>query len=259
MTSNEKEINTFNLIKSLDTEAKFKKLMEALEKHKRKAYLPTTKVVTPRFSSKSKIGGLPYLRNTEDWPVCPNCKKHMQLFLQLNMSEIPEKKATGLVQLFYCTNTDPHCELYSEAFFPFAESVVCRKIDVNGESASIEPNIENMFEERQISEWEVKDDYPHFEEYEQLGIDIDLDYDIYDLIEERKVGLTLDGDKLFGWPSWAQSVEYPYDRQTEKQMELLFQLDSEINLPYMFGDAGIAHLTQSPDNESELAFAWACG
>lgn len=261
MTSFEKnnEINKFELIKKLDTEAKFKQLLETLEKHKRTAYLPVTKVVKPKFSSSSKIGGLPYLRSAEDFPICPNCKNHLQLFLQLNMDEIPEKKSTGLIQLFYCTNLDPHCEMYLESFFPFSEGVVCRKIEVNGESASIDIDTNKIFEERQIIEWEAKADYPHFDEYEQLGIDIDLDYEIYDLIEERKIGLTLEGDKLFGWPCWVQSVEYPFDRQTGKQMELLFQLDSEINLPFMFGDAGIGHLTQSPDNENELAFTWACG
>jgi len=38
----------------------------------------------------------------------------------------------------------------------------------------------------------------------------------------------------------------------------LFQLASENNLPYMFGDAGIGHLTQSPENKEELGFGWAC-
>lgn len=65
-------------------------------------------------------------------------------------------------------------------------------------------------------------------------------------------------DKLYGWPYWIQSVEYPFDRKTESQMQLLFQFDSEDNLPYMFGDAGIGHLTQSPDNDKELGFGWAC-
>jgi len=42
-------------------------------------------------------------------------------------------------------------------------------------------------------------------------------------------------------------------------MELLFQIGGSENIPYMFGDAGIGHITQSPDNENELAFGWACG
>jgi uncharacterized protein YwqG len=91
---------------------------------------------------------------------------------------------------------------------------------------------------------------------EDLGVFIDID--AYELLEEVEKGIPLSGDKLFGWPYWVQSIEYPFDRTTGSQMELLFQLDSEVNLPYMFGDMGVGHLTYSKDNPSELAFGWAC-
>jgi uncharacterized protein YwqG len=81
---------------------------------------------------------------------------------------------------------------------------------------------------------------------------------VQELLEEREKGITIAQDKLFGWPCWVQSEEYPYDRKTQARMELLFQLGWEDNLPYMFGDAGIGHLTKSPDDENELAFGWAC-
>ncbi len=95
------------------------------------------------------------------------------------------------------------------------------------------------------------------EEYGQLGIELDLD-DVCELMEEKRIGLPVEKDKLYGRPYWVQSAEYPFDRKTGKRMELLFQFDSEDNLPYMFGDAGIGHLTQSLDNENELGFGWAC-
>lgn len=40
--------------------------------------------------------------------------------------------------------------------------------------------------------------------------------------------------------------------------ELLFQVDSDVHIPFMFGDAGIGHITQNPDDANEVAFAWAC-
>ncbi|GJM64250.1 DUF1963 domain-containing protein [Persicobacter diffluens] len=237
-------------------EADLKKVIEILSKYKRTAYLPQIKKTKHEFSTASKIGGLPYLRNGHDWPVCPNCKKNLQLFLQLNLNELPERKDKGLIQLFYCTTDEPNCESNLEAFFPFSKAVCCRKIDIAGESIQIKPDIQEIFNEKVIVGWNPVDDYPHFEEYEQLGIEIDDD--IYELMEEKEIGLPIEKDKLFGWPYWVQSVEYPFDRKTETQMELLFQLDSEDNLPYMFGDAGIGHLTQSPDNKEELGFGWAC-
>ncbi|HET6559738.1 MAG TPA: DUF1963 domain-containing protein, partial [Prolixibacteraceae bacterium] len=132
----------------------------------------------------------------------------------------------------------------------------CRKTQVNGASAIIQPILDAVFQENLITGWEPKADYPHLEEYEQLGIEIEDE--VVELMETRRLGLTIDKDKLFGWPYWVQGVEYPLDRATQQPMELLFQLASENHLPFMFGDSGIGHFTQSPDNDEELAFGWAC-
>lgn len=237
-------------------EERVNKTAKLLEDLKRTAYLPITSDNDPTFSDQSKIGGFPYLRNDQDWPVCPNCQKHMQLFLQLNLAQLPQRQDTGLIQLFYCTSREPNCETQLKAFQPFSKAVVCRKIAVNGDSATIQPQLESLFGEKLITDWEPKDDYPHLEEYEQLGIE--ADDEVLEIIESRGLGFTIGKDKLFGWPYWVQSVEYPSDRQSNEPMELLFQFDSEDNLPYMFGDSGVGHLTQSPGNKEELAFGWAC-
>ncbi|MFK7809164.1 MAG: DUF1963 domain-containing protein [Saprospiraceae bacterium] len=242
-----------------DVHKDFEEAIELLSKFKRKAYLPKIKDSLNSYSTVSKIGGFPHLRNENDWPICPNCKMHMQLFLQLNLEELPEIKEDGLIQLFYCTTTEPLCESELEAFFPFSKSVVCRRIEAKGDSVRVKPEIKEIFQEKTIIDWEDIDDYPHFEEYLQLGIELELEDDVYELMERDQIGLPIEKDKLFGWPYWIQASEYPFDRKTGTQMELLFQFASEDNLPWMFGDAGIGHLTQSPDDEAELGFGWACG
>ena len=226
---------------------------------KRTAYFPIVEETGNTFSAKSKMGGYPYLRNVSDWPVCPRCKKNMQLFLQLDMAEIPDRKNSGLIQFFYCTNSELECDIEQEGWAPFSENSVCRKITVNGESATIEPTMEEVFPEKVITGWEAKDDYPSLEEYEELGIGLDVTSDnvVWDMLEKFEL-MPLAGDKLFGWPYWVQNVEYPSDRKTGTRMDLIFQIDSDFNLPFMFGDSGAGHLTQSPDDENELAFGWAC-
>lgn len=233
-----------------------KRLLTQLEPFKRTAYIPKTEKVERAFSADSKIGGLPYLRNHDDWPICPNCKNHMQLFLQLNLTTLPINAENSLIQLFYCTSEEPLCEVDCDAYSAFSESVVCRKIKIENPPVQLKPNLLEIFEEKRIIAWVPVDDYPHYEEFDGLGIDIDVND--YEILEIEEVGIPKIGDKLFGWPHWVQSVEYPFDRKTNSQMNLLFQFDSEDNLPYMFGDSGIGHLTQSPDNPNELAFAWAC-
>lgn len=90
-----------------------------------------------------------------------------------------------------------------------------------------------------------------------LGIDLGVSEELDEFLEREKL-TALPGDKLYGWPYWVQSVEYPSDRKTGALMQLLFQIDSDINVPYMWGDSGVGHLTQSPDDADELAFGWAC-
>jgi uncharacterized protein YwqG len=229
--------------------------MEILKPFKKTAYIPQTTAVASQFSAKSKLGGFPYLRNAEDWPVCPNCKKHKQLFLQLNMAELPENQYDGLVQFFYCTTEKPNCESHFGTYFPFTDATTCRKIAIEGDSPTIEPTIDKIYEEKQIIGWEAKDDFPHFEEYNLLGIE--LTDEQMEAVENAEI-LPSQKDKLFGYPYWIQGVEYPNDRNTGVQMQLLFQIDSDDNLPHSFGDMGIGHLTQSPNNEEEMGFGWAC-
>lgn len=242
-----------------DIEVRLKETLEKIEKFKKAAYIPLTIESKSEHNSKSKMGGLPYLRSSEDWPICPNCKNNMQLFLQLNLQELPERKENGITQVFYCTNSEPLCEVDLEAFLPFAESVVCRRITENGPSIELKPKLKEVFSENLITGWDKQDDYPHFEEWERLGIEFDpYDDEVFELMDIREQGLAIAGDKLFGWPFWVQSVEYPNDRNTNKQMTHFFQIDSEVNIPYMFGDVGTGHLTISPDDNNELAFGWAC-
>lgn len=39
---------------------------------------------------------------------------------------------------------------------------------------------------------------------------------------------------------------------------MLFQIDSNTNLPYMFGDVGCGILTYCPEHPDVLAFGWDC-
>lgn len=241
-----------------DVEKNYKELVHLLSQFKRTAYIPVIKKTEKSFSTASKIGGFPYLRNEEDWPKCPNCKKHMQLFVQLNMQELPNMNMDGVAQLFYCINDEEDCESTLESFFPFSKGSVSRIVKTSGDSAKIIPDLVTPFPEKVITTWKAADDFPHYEEYQQLGIDMFISDEVFELLEERKECQPLEGDKLFGWPYWVQGMEYPEDSDNHTQMELLFQLDSEINLPYMFGDSGIGHLTQSLENPDKLAFGWAC-
>ena len=207
----------------------------------------------------SKFSGVPWLNDDEEWPKCANCNQHLQLFLQLNLDELPQplmgEFGEGLIQLFYCTNDDPLCEVDCEAFFPFARSVIVRLIQKKGPPPVVAvPVIKNVFPPKVITGWNEDEDYPNSEEGGLLGIE--LDESEWEQFSEDDFPMS--GDKLAGWPLWIQSVEYPNCPDCGEVMRLVFQLDSSDNLPFDFGDAGCGHITQCKTHKERLAFGWAC-
>lgn len=255
--------NIFNIFKKKESESSPKENWEDLKPimapHKRLAWFPNTveKGATP---TSSKFSGIPALSKDEKWPCCSNCNEPMQLFLQLNSQDLPESEQTvfgkGILQVFYCTNRDKECEVSCDAFFPFSKSTLVRVVDYNDEIIA-SPNkspVKDAFTERQIIGWESKQDYPNCEEIEDIGVTLtDKQSDLLCDLE-----YPLSKDKFLGWPCWVQGVEYPDCPECGKPMKLIFQIDSEDNLPYMFGDVGCSHITQCESHKDRLTIAWAC-
>jgi uncharacterized protein YwqG len=225
---------------------------------KRKAWKPLTSE-GDSLPAASKFSGKPWLAKDEPYPECQNCGKPMQLFLQLNLEDLPGallgQVGEGLLQMFYCTGSEPNCETDCEAFFPFAKSTLLRLIQPAGEPQEIdEAWLVNHFPAKTIIGWQEQDDYPNLEEGAELGVE--LSDDEMEALEEE---YPLSGDKLGGWPHWIQGIEYPDCPVCGETMVLVFQLDSEDNLPFMFGDVGCGHITQCKTHKEQVAFGWACG
>ena len=218
----------------------------------------------------SKFSGIPWLAPGESWPVCKNCEAPMQLFVQINLDTIPApykgKFGDGLVQLFYCTSGDPHCESECENWFYNETAMLVRLVKPAGAAGSPATSpVAEAFPPKVITGWVAGDpELPEQTEiWDVLGLDImDPKNEPWeDYIEENENDfLAESGEKLGGWPAWVQGMEYPACRRCGKAMELVFQLGcGEENIPYSFGDAGIGHITQCPDHKDILAFGWACG
>jgi uncharacterized protein YwqG len=226
-----------------------------IDKHLRAAWKPAVKD-GDGAATDSKFGGLPALLAGEEWPLCPNCEGPLQLLLQLNLASIPpELKSafgSGLIQLFYCTNAEASCETDAEGWEPFSPISLARRIDTPSAPAKLSPPEARSVPAKRILSWKRMDDLPNGEELGTAGIE--LTDDEFHEMEDFPV----QGDKLGGWPHWVQGIEYPSCPTCATPMRLVFQIDSEDNVPWMWGDAGCAHLTQCPEHKDVLAFAWAC-
>lgn len=237
-------------------------ILGKLKDIKRKAWVPEVEEGDGDATA-SKFSGKPYLPEDEDLPLCEGCGKPLQLFIQLNIAELPDQfkkqigMEEGIIQMFYCTTWDDEnqCEIDYESYFPFTEAQFVRLVIPEGEGRDVEvPDIENYLTPKLIVGWKEMDDYPGWEEREGAGVELTDEED--DAIYDMEIFYA--GDKLGGWPLWVQAVEYPECPECGKTMRLIFQLGSNDNLDYQWGDMGVGHITQCEDHRDVLAFGWAC-
>jgi hypothetical protein len=203
----------------------------------------------------SKLGGTAWIPSGDAWPACPNCGRSLQLLLQLDAEALPEAARAeiggGLLQLFYCTSQDPLCEVDCQAFSPFSESVVARRVAPEGEGADAVPDLPSAFPPRRITGWRAVDDLPTPQDVPG----VDLPDGVWDAVYRH--GL-VERDKLSGWPLWVQGPERPRCPQCRSTMRVVFQIVSEDTLPIVFGDMGTGHLSVCLKHPDVLAFGWAC-
>lgn len=244
-----------------------------IDQHRRPAWMPIVRDAESA-QSHSCFSGIPLLLADEDWPACRSCGDAMELIIQLELSKLPtDRHGQRMLQLFYCVTGDT-CDLGWEAFS--RHSSLCRAI--LPQHATPAATNRNHFPTKAIDSWRAIEDLPDSVEHDRLGIRIDYHFNdvpfqpmefwcdeldlhfvgsqFIDCLEQNVAAA--DGDKLGGWPRWVQGVEYPACPQCGSEMTLLMQIASEDNVPYMFGDCGIGHITQCPAHHEVVAFAWAC-
>lgn len=237
-------------------------VIEKIKEYRRTAWKPQTEDRDGELTG-SRFSGKPWLSENETWPKCGNCGKEMQLFVQLKLDQLPpelgNKYGHGLLQMFYCTSSEPLCENDTETWAPFSKGALLRIVDPSGGKAAekIEIPIKavpDYFPAKIITGWTQKEDYPGTEELHVMNAKLSDD-DWEDLVETE---YPHQGDKLAGWPAWIQGLEYPNCPVCGETMRLVFQVDSEDHLPYMFGDVGTGHITQCKTHLEQVAFGWAC-
>ena len=190
--------------------------------------------------------------------MCPNCRRPIPLLTQLAIAELPEEVrpiGDGLFQLFYCNQVpddgDTPCDVDLGGWAAFSAAHAVRIVtDSEGETS-----VEGVAHPgRRVVSWSPSLESPNGEELRWLGIEISDEQ--WDGLGDA--GIPRSGEKVGGWPLWIQGVEYPDCPRCGEQMAFVMQIDSEQNVPVMFGDVGIGHVTQCRSHPEVLAFGWAC-
>src|SRR5262249_48394183 len=146
---------------------------------------------------------------------------------------------------------------YLAAYEPFSSTVLGRVVRPTGACQEMTPlDFRPRFSPREVIGWEPIDDYPVWDEYEELGVQQE---------GARGSGISHDefvrmypcygGDKLGGWPEWwCQSPSYPACIRCGRRMRLLFQVGACDNLTLVIGRASPGLLTQCPEHREIVTF-----
>jgi hypothetical protein len=261
----------------MTTDEIIKKLEPWLAMHRRPAWKPVVEDGDGPTTG-SKFCGTPWIGPNDPWPNCGHCKKPLQLFVLLDLADLPgelgQRFGTGLLQLFYCTREK--CQGYG-GWEPFADDLSRVRV-VHPTDPVAKPSMpeqESYYPAKRIVGWTRFFDLPTPCEHDKLGLKYTYDFDAgtlrfecpelnFDLTNPmnacpvEEIAFSERGDKLAGWPAWVQDVEYPNCPRCGRRMVHVFQVDSEDNIPFMLGDAGCGHITQCPVHREVVAFGWAC-
>lgn len=244
-------------------------LRARLESHLRSTYVPVL-VEASGDAARSKLSGLPLLVAGEEWPRCGDCRSPMPLAFQLARVELPEgaraafPEGTEHLQLFYCT--DGACSVRDPAS-PLSKNRLLRFIEA-GAPAPSTPSFEQAFASRDIASWEEHVETPSSDDAAELDDDLRrarwqlrdrVDEGAASREEEALAGPRM-GQKLLGWPAWAQGAEWVACPRCGERMVLIFQVDAnEGALEMIFAADGTGHVSQCSRHRDALAFRWACG
>ncbi len=236
----------------------------------------------------SKFCGLPYLAPGEEWPLCGTCGKPMHFIMQINFSQVPEETRISngdcLLQMWYCVR---ECNFdASNRLDPTARSNLVRITLLVGEAPSVNaPDcgasqvIGGTFPAKRIVGWEKqREEFLDISQWDSL-LPADLREKIYEIID-----FNLDpvknwmnpekGDKLGGWARLHERNAVPKCPFCASEMQLIFQIQSEDNLPYLWRprfpngtslgrprttahiSKGTGYITQCQIHRDQVTFTW---
>ena len=199
----------------------------------------------------------PILAPGESVPACPSCKKPMTCLAEIDLAALPATAGLtgeGVVQVFYCTNTDSNCEVETEAWMPGkGRSKLVRLVSGQG-SAKAAPEGLEVVGFRNALDAPSKDDLES-----ASGMKAAKALKAAKIDEDEWPG-AVPGDKIGGYPAWVQDTEFPRCPACDGAMtELVLQMVSDGAAKVQFGDMGTAYVLRCPSHPSELDLIWQAG
>jgi hypothetical protein len=185
------------------------------------------------------------------------CGQPLELFLQLNSAELPEElreRFSGLLQVFLCVTDGHTAGTCTYGGNPFSKAILARLCEPSGAPRYSQPPFADAFIESVIESWLPVDDLPASADLELLPHPLSEAQS--ELMNAADPPMTVQGDKLWGWPAWQQNSGYLTCPRCGDSMDVIFQIASEAALPHNFADAGTAWVHQCREDPDVVFVTW---
>ncbi|MCA0381771.1 MAG: DUF1963 domain-containing protein [Bacteroidetes bacterium] len=192
----------------------------------------------------SHFGGQPYFEEGDSWPKAQNGNDLDFIFQIFNSDDIQLPKSVKLVQFFYDVETFPWQTEEDGWLVKIYETLnTDRLIKIDNPILQEEkPYCEVLFTQvKSLPDWEGIDLYEKNTLRISSLLNLENDWDGYEIVVEKLIGEQDFQSQLGGYPRWIQGESTPTLSNGEN-MKLLFQIDSEENADLMWGDVGMVYV-----------------
>lgn len=237
---NKKDTTTQNLVAIEELQ----QLVSPLIRNATKLELQKASSPPENSQLRSHFGGQPYFEEGDSWPKAQNGNDLDFIFQIFNSDDIQLPKSVKLVQFFYDVETFPWQTEEDGWLVKIYETLNTDrliKID-NPILQEVKPYCEVLFTPvKSLPDWEGIDLYEKNTLRISSLLNLENDWDGYEIVVEKLIGEHNFQSQLGGYPRWIQGESTPTLSKGEN-MKLLFQIDSEENADLMWGDVGMVYV-----------------
>jgi uncharacterized protein YwqG len=236
----------------------------------KKTWIPITEEKETTYKN-SKFGGGKYLIINSEEINCKACSRPFIPLFQIDLKSVPQNSFPfneGLLQFFYCLNCEGPDYLGREDM-----GIKARILNLETDQL-IEYDFKEFYPEKAIIDWKFIGYEVHpemfdfifgqgdsyslkaYSEFEPLLKDFSEEEN--KLIQEIGEFYMSRSDKIGGYGKYIQGYPYLKCKICNKELKHIVQIGSEINIPYMWGDGGIAHVFICEDHKENRDFSFDC-
>lgn len=237
---NKKDTTTQNLVAIEELQ----QLVSPLIRNATKLELQKASSPPENSQLRSHFGGQPYFEEGDSWPKAQNGNDLDFIFQIFNSDDIQLPKSVKLVQFFYDVETFPWQTEEDGWLVKIYETLnTDRLIKIDNPILQEEkPYCEVLFTPvKSLPDWEGIDLYEKNTLRISSLLNLENDWDGYEIVVEKLIGEQNFQSQLGGYPRWIQGESTPTLSNGEN-MKLLFQIDSEENADLMWGDVGMVYV-----------------